>query len=205
MIRKHWHCTIVIRTKILYAGLFWSANELMVPISEVGFNTRKSVFKGLQTTKVQISLRIQAVWSAPLLFAFWKESSKLPKIKIWIFLLVSVAEETRLSLALSKTPKTGFVASLTIYVVQSFFKVIQWGNMSIFLSELSSTGNLYVACASSEGSGETVWMCRLYARPPDNIVDWKMIFLISQPKHTLWVLKRTVSMRRFFWAPKTHV
>ena len=24
------------------------------------------------------------------------------------------------------------------------------------------------------------------------------IFLISQPKHMLWVLKRTVSMRRFF-------
>ena len=27
---------------------------------------------------------------------------------------------------------------------------------------------------------------------------------ISQPKHMLWVLKRTVSMRRFFWAPKTY-
>ena len=30
-------------------------------------------------------------------------------------------------------------------------------------------------------------------------------FLISQPKHMLWVLKRTVSMRRFFWAPKTYL
>ena len=30
-------------------------------------------------------------------------------------------------------------------------------------------------------------------------------FLISKPKHTLWVLKRTVSMRRFFWAPNTYV
>ena len=29
--------------------------------------------------------------------------------------------------------------------------------------------------------------------------------LISQPKHMLWVLKRTVSMRRFFRAPKTYV
>ena len=29
-------------------------------------------------------------------------------------------------------------------------------------------------------------------------------FLISQPKHMLWVLKRTISMRRFFWAPKTY-
>ena len=26
----------------------------------------------------------------------------------------------------------------------------------------------------------------------------KIIFLISQPKHTLWVLKRTISTRRFF-------
>ena len=30
-------------------------------------------------------------------------------------------------------------------------------------------------------------------------------FLISQPKHILWVLKRKVSMRLFFLAPKTHV
>ena len=30
-------------------------------------------------------------------------------------------------------------------------------------------------------------------------------FLISQTKHMLWVLKRTVSIGWFFWAPKTHV
>ena len=29
-------------------------------------------------------------------------------------------------------------------------------------------------------------------------------FLIAQPKHMLWVLKRTFSMRQFFWAPKTY-
>ena len=29
-------------------------------------------------------------------------------------------------------------------------------------------------------------------------------FLISQLKHMLWVLKRTVSMRPFFGAPKTY-
>ena len=33
----------------------------------------------------------------------------------------------------------------------------------------------------------------------------KILFFISQPKHMLWVLKRTVSVRRFFWAPKTYV
>ena len=39
----------------------------------------------------------------------------------------------------------------------------------------------------------------------DKKVYLKIIFLISQTKHMLWVLKRTVSMRRIFWAPKTHV
>ena len=33
----------------------------------------------------------------------------------------------------------------------------------------------------------------------------KINFLISRPKHMLSVLKRTVSMRRFFWALKTYV
>ena len=35
-------------------------------------------------------------------------------------------------------------------------------------------------------------------RPPDKSVYWKIIFFISHPKHMLWVLKRTVSMRQFF-------
>ena len=35
--------------------------------------------------------------------------------------------------------------------------------------------------------------------------NWKLVCLISRPKYILWVLKRTVSMRRFFWAPKTYV
>ena len=32
-----------------------------------------------------------------------------------------------------------------------------------------------------------------------------IIFLISEPKHMLWVPKRTVPIRRFFLAPKTYV
>ena len=35
-------------------------------------------------------------------------------------------------------------------------------------------------------------------RPQDKSAYQKIIFLISQPKHMLWVLKRTVSVRRFF-------
>ena len=41
-------------------------------------------------------------------------------------------------------------------------------------------------------------------RPPDKSACWKIIFFIYHPKHMLWVLKRTVSRRRFFLAPKTH-
>ena len=33
---------------------------------------------------------------------------------------------------------------------------------------------------------------------PDKSVYWKIIFFISHPKHMLWVLKRTVSLRWFF-------
>ena len=33
---------------------------------------------------------------------------------------------------------------------------------------------------------------------PDEGAYWKTIFFISHPKHMLWVLKRTVSLRRFF-------
>ena len=40
---------------------------------------------------------------------------------------------------------------------------------------------------------------------PDKCAYWKTIFFISRPKHMMWVLKRTVSMRRFLLAPKTHV
>ena len=37
-------------------------------------------------------------------------------------------------------------------------------------------------------------------RPPDKSAYWNIILFISHPKHMLWVLKRTISMR-----PKTHV
>ena len=37
-----------------------------------------------------------------------------------------------------------------------------------------------------------------HLRPPDKSAYLKIMFLISQPKHMLWVLKRAVSMRGFF-------
>ena len=58
----------------------------------------------LQTTKVQTSL------ISAFVIAFWKVY-KLATGEISNFLLVSVTEETCLKLALSETPKTGFLAS----------------------------------------------------------------------------------------------
>ena len=49
-------------------------------------------------------------------------------------------------------------------------------------------------------SSTVVISCK--CRPQDNSVHKKNIFSISQPDHMLWVLKRTISMRWFFWAPK---
>ena len=51
--------------------------------------------------------------------------------------------------------------------------------------------------------GRKSWSTHIF-RPLAKRVYPKFIFLISQQKHMLWVLKRTVSMRRFFWAPKTY-
>ena len=51
--------------------------------------------------------------------------------------------------------------------------------------------------ASSSGSTKT-FIHTMNPRAPDKSVYWKTIFFISHPKHMLWVLKRTVSMRQFF-------
>ena len=69
----------------------------------LNLNVRKPVFEGLPTTQAQTSRSIRAVWSASLLFAFWKVS------------YVNFLQETGLKLALSETPKTGFLASRPIF------------------------------------------------------------------------------------------
>ena len=48
-----------------------------------------------------------------------------------------------------------------------------------------------------------IWNCLKETRSLDESASFKVF--ISQPKHMLWVPKRTVSMRRFFWAHKTNV
>ena len=70
---------------------------------------RKFVFRDSRTTQAQTSLH-SLIRAYVILFS---ESiiSKLAKSQISIFYLFSVAEETGVSLALSETPKAGFVES----------------------------------------------------------------------------------------------
>ena len=81
----------------------------------MGLVVRKPIFRGLRTTQAQTSLRIHAVWSAPLLFAFWKVSYlDLLLAEFQLSSLVSVAERAGLKLILLDTTKTGFLAARPI-------------------------------------------------------------------------------------------
>ena len=88
---------------------------------------RKPVFGGLQTTKAQTSLRIRAVRSASLIFAFLKVLYlNLLRMK-FRFKLVSVAEPACLNLTSSETPKTGFLAMWPIlFCRQLKIKKLVW-------------------------------------------------------------------------------
>ena len=88
----------LIRQKKKICWISKNASVLGYQLSHV---TRKSALRPMRTTKAQISLRIHAVWSAPLLFA-----AKISRL--WF---VSVAEQAGLSLTWSKSPKTGFLVT----------------------------------------------------------------------------------------------
>ena len=74
----------------------------------MGLNARKPIFRGLGTTQAQTSLH--SLISTFVICVLESTISKLVTIEISVFWLVSVAEETGFSLALSETLKTGFVA-----------------------------------------------------------------------------------------------
>ena len=77
----------------------------------------------------------------PLLFAFWKVLyCKLATGEISIFLLVSVADETGLKIALSEIPKTGFLVTRSYVTVnkETIFKfTLKPSIMSIVLPLLN--------------------------------------------------------------------
>ena len=58
--------------------------------------------------------------------------------------------------------------------------------------------NKTVLVAERETAINCIRISGKYTRPLVKSAYQKNNFLISQPKHMLWVLKRTVSMRRFF-------
>ena len=60
-------------------------------------------------------------------------------------------------------------------------------------------GKILARKDSNKGDQLTVLLeCKGEHRPPDKSAEQKIIFLISQPKHMLLVLKRTISMQQFF-------
>ena len=75
---------------------------------------RKTCFSHMWTTKAKISLRIPAVWSAPVCYL----DSIIPLVsisKISSLQLASVAVQASLSLPWSQTPKTGFLVTRLIW------------------------------------------------------------------------------------------
>ena len=76
-----WVCAIHKHGPVLMHHLWDRFTRYWEPY--VGLNARKPVFGGLRTTQAQTSLRIRAVWSAPLFFAFCKVSHPdLPQAKV---------------------------------------------------------------------------------------------------------------------------
>ena len=76
----------------------------------------------MQITKVLTSLRIHNALSEPLR-PLVSMISKLATCKVLIFQLVSVAEQTGLSLTWSEAPKIGFLSTLTVW---TYYNVMKW-------------------------------------------------------------------------------
>ena len=62
----------VVEKNNLVVGVYGVFGLVSYPNYNMGLVARKPVFGGFWTTQTQTSLRIRAVWSAPLLFAFRK-------------------------------------------------------------------------------------------------------------------------------------
>ena len=90
------------RSKLLYLNVF-------TYLPYMGLDTRKPVFCGLWSTKVQTSLHIWCLISAFVIPLLKSIKSKLATSVILIFWLVSGAEQAGLGMTFSETPKTGFL------------------------------------------------------------------------------------------------
>ena len=116
----------------------------------------------MQTTKVQTSLRIRAVWSAPLLFATYiiPIHAKFEISSLW---LVSVAEQAGLSRTWSETPKTSFLVTRQIWCrggsrVSGIGVWLQTGMVSL-ISFDGEMHNLPIHCTFSKFSMKMIDVC----------------------------------------------
>ena len=119
-------------------------------------DARNHGFVGLITIKLQTCA---SIWLAPLLLEYWKYY-KLATSKFSIFWLVSVTKETCLSLALSETLKTGFVATRPMLCEPCAYKfnygTSENGTMfSIHMLEVKSSDKLVHKCILKRDI--TVW------------------------------------------------
>ena len=89
----------------------------------MGLDVRKPVFGSLRTTQALTSLR--SLISAFVIRFLESIICKLATGEISIFLLVSVAEETGLKLALAETLKTGFLAMrpISLWIIRKPYPI----------------------------------------------------------------------------------
>ena len=88
--------------------------------------------------------------------------------------------------------KCDFHLKVVILIKQSSPRKILWG------VELSILMFIIIASSGCITFSNIHYIQSIIFRPLVKSAYLKNDFLISQPKHMLWVLKRTVSMRRFF-------
>ena len=114
---SHQLLTFIANVCLVYLSVHRIETVVWASKYDFGLVARKPVFGGLWSTQSQTSLRISAVWSAPLLFAFWKVSN-VNMLHVNFNLLAGLCSwGTGLKLAFSETPKTGFLASRPIWYI----------------------------------------------------------------------------------------
>ena len=110
---------------------------------------------------------------------------------------------------LSKRPELGFQDQLPLNAGQKYCRMLQGEHSAILLTFIMLPFVIKIFVLSTFEwplkTGFTVCLILISPRPLDKGASLKINFLTSQQKHMLWVLKRTISMGWFFWAPQTTV
>ena len=116
---------------------------------------------------------------------------------------IYVYSKTCLKQPLKRRPKIGFQDQVSLTTGQKYCRMLQRKHFAILSTfvKLPFVIKIFVLSILELPfyTSFTVHVFTFY-RPLDlyKSVLSKAKFLISQPKHVLWVLERTISMRRFF-------